>query len=110
MRSLKNRINNPKGEIAMKMLIFSLIAALNLTGSCYSDCGVIMQEPKSEIAITMQNGNVFSFEDSDGDWQKGDIVSVIFYDKGTKEVSDDVILKIRYSGWISDNELKFWVK
>ena len=76
----------------------------------YADCGAILEEPTENVVITMQNGNQFSFENSDGDWMKGDLVSVIFDSNETEEVFDDIIISYRYSGWISENEQKTWIK
>lgn len=76
----------------------------------YADCGAILEEPNENVIITMQNGNQFSFENSEGDWMTGDLVSVIFDNNGTEEVFDDIIISCRYSGWISENEQKTWIK
>ncbi len=86
-----------------------------LTGY-YADCGLIMDairetpENSYEITITVQNGNMFSFISEDGDWNRGEIVSAIFYDNGTPEVTDDEIISCRYSGWISADEMRSWIK
>lgn len=76
----------------------------------YADCGAILEEPNENVIITMQNGNQFSFENSEGDWMTGDLVSVIFDSNGTEEVFDDIIISCRYSGYISENEQKAWIK
>lgn len=82
----------------------------NLIKNHYADCGIIMQDPDENVVITMQNGHMFSFENLDGDWNKGDIVSVIFDDNGTEKIFDDIIVSYKYSGWISDAEMQDWVK
>lgn len=76
----------------------------------YADCGAILEDPTDTVIITMQNGNQFSFENFDGDWMTGDLVSVIFDSNGTEEVFDDIIISCRYSGYISENEQKTWIK
>ena len=76
----------------------------------YADCGVILEKPGDTVAVTFQNGNVFEFFNNDHDWFIGDLVTVTFYDNGTEEVKDDVILKVRYSGWIEGEELATWIK
>lgn len=80
------------------------------TENLYADCGVILEDPGENVTITMQDGNRFSFENVDGDWMTGDIVSVIFDSKGTAKVFDDEIIDYRYSGWISDEEMENWIK
>lgn len=106
-------------------ILSAITACATVTGSFipkgnlnnyYADCGVIMQDITKtqddlyEITITMQNGNQFSFLSEDGDWEVGEIVSAIFADNGTPNVSDDVIISCRYSGWVSDDELQNWIK
>lgn len=76
----------------------------------YADCGVITEEPADVVVVTMQSGNQFAFENEDRDWFVGDIVTLVFNDKGTDEVYDDEIVDCRYSGWVSDEEIKSWVK
>ena len=79
------------------------------TSNLYADCGVIMDEPDEDVVVTMKNGNMFAFGNVDGDWQVGDIVSILFDDNGTEIVYDDIIISYRYSGWISDSELQNWI-
>ena len=120
-----------KGENVMNIigLITAAIlsAATMITGSTtefpkdpteniYADCGLIMEEPEEieesfyKVTITMQNGNSFSFISEDGDWSRGDLVSAMFDSNGTENVIDDEIISCRYSGWISENEQKTWIK
>lgn len=80
------------------------------TAQLYADCGAILEEPGKDVIITMQNGNQFSFENVDGDWMKGDLVSAIFDDNGTENVEDDEIISYQFSGWITENEQKNWIK
>ena len=81
----------------------------------YADCGLILDEIQESpegylITITMQNGNKFAFVSEDGDLETGEIISAVFKDNGTDEVSDDEIISYRYSGWVSDDEMEIWVK
>jgi len=84
------------------------------TGNTYADCGVIMDDPGKlgdDVIVTMQNGHMFAFENEDGDWCIGDLVSIMFDDNGTLDITDDIILDHpRYSGWISAEEMQQWVK
>ena len=79
----------------------------------YADCGVIMDDPGKigdDVIVTMQNGNMFAFENEDGDWCIGNLVSILFDNNGTDIVYDDIIISYRYSGWISETEMENWVK
>ena len=76
----------------------------------YSDCGCILTEPKEIVEVTFQNGHVFAFENKDGDWMQGDLVTITFNNNGTPVITDDIILNYKYSGWISKSEMKIWIK
>lgn len=84
--------------------------SLNRKGEVYPDCGVITKIRNGMVFITMQNGNVFKFADEAGDWCIGDLVAVMLNDNGTAKVSDDSVVRVKYSGWISKKEMKAWVK
>ena len=84
--------------------------SLNRKGEVYPDCGVITKIRNGMVFITMQNGNVFRFADEAGDWCVGDLVAVMLNDNGTSKVSDDIVVRAKYSGWISKREMKSWVK
>ena len=79
----------------------------------YPDTGLIMDDPGTigdGVLVTMQNGNVFAFENQDGDWNIGNLVSILFDDNGTEIVYDDIIISYRYAGWISETEMQNWIK
>lgn len=84
--------------------------AFECKSTYYADCGLIMDEPDDVVCVTMQNGNVFTFKDDDGDWSVGNLVSILFDDSGTPIVYDDKILDCRYSGWVSEEEFDNWIK
>ena len=84
--------------------------SLNRKGEVYPDCGVIKKIRNGMVFITMQNGNTFKFADEAGDWCVGDLVAVMLNDNGTAKVSDDSVVRAKYSGWISKKEMKAWVK
>ena len=81
----------------------------------YAGCGLITEDPQEYgdgwlLYVAMQNGNVFAFVDEDGDWCKGELIAFIFDDNGTPEVLDDMIVSVKYAGWISDAEMENWIK
>lgn len=45
------------------------------------------------------NGNEWAFEEIE-DWCIGDIASMIMDDMGTESIYDDVIIMVRYSGYV----------
>ena len=115
----------------MRIIIAILIAALPLLVSfgitkysenqgekinidnLYADCGVIMDDPGQLgdiVIVTMQNGNMFAFENEDGDWNIGNLVSILFDNNGTDIVYDDIIIDYKYAGWVSETEMRNWIK
>lgn len=54
-------------------------------------------EENDIVTIEDFNGNLWQFSGVE-DWRKGDICAVIFDSKGTEEIKDDEIIKVRYSG------------
>lgn len=55
------------------------------------------------ITVATMTGILYQFTDEDGDWFEGDIASLLMHDGGTPyDVTDDAILKVRYSGWVGD--------
>lgn len=88
---------------AEKEIIFKDYDFYPLTG--------LVTEAKGElITVICQNGNEFQFRDSREDWVKDDICSMIMMDCGTKNVNDDMVIKARYSGYVSLDEADSWVK
>lgn len=69
----------------------------------YPECGVVTSvilpegnEPwNSEVTFETMNGNIFSFYGGE-DLEVGDVIAVIFDDKGTPEVMDDAVVSVRY--------------
>ena len=80
------------------------------TGNLYPDCGVVVETTDEWVVFLLQNGHEFAFENEDHDWFAGDLVSVVFDDMSTEEITDDVIVNVRYSGFISKNEIGTWIK
>lgn len=76
----------------------------------YPDCGtvtsVIIQDENepwnSEIIFETMNGNIFSFYGGE-DLEVGDMIAVIFDDKGTSEITDDAVVSVRYCSPINVN-------
>lgn len=77
----------------------------------YPECGVIIKIDKRRNTVTFQtqNGNMFAFYGTE-DFLVGDLVAVIMDDNGTPKVSDDKIMDVKYSGYISKIEMIKWVK
>lgn len=71
------------------------------TANLYAITTVIVEINDEYKLITCQdfNGNEWCFTDCEGDWNVGDIVSMVMYDRNTPIIYDDEIISVRYSGW-----------
>lgn len=64
----------------------------------------IVQEANTEtdiVTVETLNGNLFQFYGVE-DYQAGDVVSMIMDSNKTETVSDDIILSVKYSGYIPE--------
>ena len=77
----------------------------------YPDCGLIIDidEERNLVTYQAQNGNIFCFTGIE-DFFVGDLVATIMNDSGTPEVKDDIVVSVRYVGWIDEAYIDNWVK
>ena len=77
----------------------------------YPDCGLIIDidEECNLVTYQTQKGNIFCFTGIE-DFFVGDLVATIMNDSGTPEVKDDIVVSVRYVGWIDEVYLDNWVK
>lgn len=55
---------------------------------------------ESDVVIAMDfNGNMWEFEGCN-DWIEGDVCSMIMNNRGTDVIYDDVIIDMKYCGWV----------
>lgn len=86
-----------------KLLIIILaIAIIACTCSCgkstlYPETGKVVEICNDTVSVETSTGNLFEFYGSE-DWFVGDIVSMIMDSCGTTEITDDMIIAVKYSG------------
>ncbi len=76
----------------------------------YPECGVVTsvtlpegnESWNSEVTFETINGSIFSFYGGE-DLEVGDMIAVIFDDKGTPNVTDDEVVSVRYCSPINVN-------
>lgn len=56
-----------------------------------------VNKKKNVVTVQDYNGNKWKFRGCE-DYSKGDVVSMLMGSNGTKNVTDDIILQVRYSG------------
>lgn len=86
-----------------KLLIIILaIAIIACTCSCgkstlYPETGKVVEICNDEVVVETCTGNLFAFYGAE-DWFVGDCVSMIMDSCGTTEITDDIIITVKYSG------------
>ena len=82
----------------MKAIIALVVALLNVS-NYYPECGVVTDTTfignDSVVTFETMNGNLFCFDGGE-DLEEGDMIAVIMNSMGTPNVTDDVIIDVRY--------------
>ena len=80
----------------MLNLLVSLVLSLGL----YSSYGIITNVDVNSDVYTIQDycGNEWEIEGVE-DWYEGDLCSMIMYNNGTRDITDDVVITVRYTGY-----------
>jgi len=93
-----------KAAIFAIALILSVITGAIATSipkpkNLYPETAIVVNTNESQNLLTLMTatGHVFTYETPIEDWLPGDICSMIMNSRGTKDVRDDEIRKIRYS-------------
>ena len=92
---MKN-IGKLMAAVAASALI-ALSLGLAFLRSLYPDAMTITEISGDLVTIESSTGNRFQFYGAE-DYEEGDLVAVLMYSKGTENVTDDIILRVRYAG------------
>ena len=86
----------------MKKFLATL-AAVIAAGLIYPTTMVVTDVDYATDIVTIETstGFVYQFEGAE-DYTEGDLVSCIMYNNKTTNITDDVILTVRYSGFYMD--------
>ena len=90
--------------------IIALISALLTISSYYPECGIVTdvtledgrEEWDTTVTFQTMNGNLFSFYGGE-DLEVGDVIALIMNDNGTLEVTDDIVIDVKYCSPINVN-------
>lgn len=92
-----------------KLITAALVIAslLVLTGPAalvtedYAATGIVVETDDTTDTVTVEDftGNRWCFLGVE-DWMPGDICSMVMNDNGTPDITDDIILSARYTGYI----------
>ena len=89
-------------------IILALIAAITLIGHQepaheYPETFIVVAVDPEHDFITLQDFNGYTWNwNGCEDWVIGDIASAIMDSKGTEAIQDDIILELKYSGYIAE--------
>lgn len=92
---MKN-IGKLMAAVAVSALI-ALFLILAFIRSLYPDAMTITEISGDLVTIETATGNQFQFYGAE-DYEEGDLVAVLMYSKGTENVTDDIIIRVRYAG------------
>ena len=67
----------------------------------YPNCGVVVEVDNVQDLVTFEDftGNLWTFHGVE-DWYVDDICACIMNDNGTSIIYDDIIVSVRYCGWV----------
>ena len=80
----------------MKKLL-ATIAAIIAAGLIYP-ATMIVTDVSGDL-VTMETATGFIYQMHADDYEKGDLVSLVMFSNGTTDITDDIILTARYSGF-----------
>lgn len=80
----------------MKKLL-ATIAAIIAAGLIYPTT-MIVTDVSGDL-VTMETATGFVYQMHADDYEKGDLVSLVMFSNGTTDITDDIILTARYSGF-----------
>ena len=86
--------------------MISLILSLLLTNpnaNLYPETAIVREIDPIEdtVLVECSNGNVFAFQGVE-DWEEDDVCSMLMSDNGTENVEDDIILDVKYAGYVEE--------
>lgn len=86
---------------AIILTIVNLVCGYKPIEAYYPTVGIVCEVDKAAnvVAVKDNNGNVWEFSGTE-DWIRGDICAMLMYDNGTEIIYDDIIIDVRYCGYI----------
>lgn len=88
----------------MKKMLILMVALMMVVPAAHAELYpmtarvYMVDEFTDTVTVETFTGFLFSFEGVE-DWAEGDCCALIMDDFGTAEISDDLIVSARYSGW-----------
>lgn len=83
----------------MKKLLAMLAIVMQLTAAGLIYPATMQVTDVSNDLVTMETATGFVYQMHADDYNNGDLVSCIMFSNGTTDITDDIILAARYSGF-----------
>lgn len=87
--------------MTMKKTAAVVLTVLHLvtSGLIYPQAMTVTKVNKNSMKIRTATGITYTVKQDPEDYEVGDIVACIMYTKGTKNVKDDQVITMRYTGF-----------
>lgn len=76
-----------------------LVLQLAASSLIYPQALVVTKVTKNSVRVRTSTGITYTVKQKPEDYEVGDMVAAIMYTKGTKNVKDDEVIVMRYTGW-----------
>ena len=87
-----------KRVLIITTIVFMVLAKiLKPESENYPETGKVVSISGDAVTVETSTGNLFEFYGSE-DWFIGDCVSMIMDSCGTENITDDIIITVKYSG------------
>ena len=89
-----------KKILAVVVLVMLMVSGM-ANAEMYPQVMLIVEADREEDIIILEdfNGNQWVWEGVE-DWMVGDVVAVLMDDNNTKDITDDVMMELKYCGWL----------
>ena len=82
-----------------KVAAVALVLQLVASNFIYPQALVVTKVTKNSVRIRTATGITYTVKQKPEDYEVGDMVAAIMYTKGTKNIKDDEVIVMRYTGW-----------
>ena len=83
--------------LILAIAIIACICSCGKSSTLYPETGKVVEICNDVVTVETSTGNLFAFYGAE-DWSIGDCVSMIMDSCGTENITDDIILAVKYSG------------
>ena len=82
-----------------KVVAVALVLQLVASNFIYPQALVVTKVTKNSVRVRTSTGITYKVKQKPEDYEVGDMVAAIMYTKGTKNVKDDEVIVMHYTGF-----------